>query len=72
MKVDIDRIDIINMIRGTYPNCELIDKYTKLGLGYYHGAYNAWRWDEITSTSWDKFPEIYLMKLYKEVKESNN
>lgn len=72
MKVDIDRIDIINMIRGTYPNYELIDKYTELGLGYYHGAYNAWRWDEITSTSWDRFPEIYLMKLYKEVKESNN
>lgn len=72
MKVDIDGIDIINMIRGTRPSCELIDKYTKLELGYYHGAYNAWRWDEITSTSWDKFSDIYLMKLYKEVKESNN
>lgn len=56
MKVDIDRIDIINMIRGIRPSCELIDKYTKLELGYYHGAYNEWRWDEVPSKSWDRFP----------------
>lgn len=48
MKVDIDRVDIINMIRGTRPSNELIDKCTKLELGYYHGAYNEWRWDEVS------------------------
>lgn len=72
MQVDIDRIDIINMIRGTYPSYELIDKYTKLGLGYYNGAYDVWRWDGVSSKSWDKFPDHYLMKLYKEAKEANN
>lgn len=72
MKVNIDRIDIINMIRGTRPSCELIDKYTKLELGYYHGAYNEWRWDEVSSKSWDRFPEVYLMDLYKKAKESNS
>ncbi len=51
MKVDIDGVDIINMIRGTRPSCELIDKCTKLELGYYHGAYNEWRWDEVSSKS---------------------
>lgn len=70
MKVDIDKIDIINMIRGTRPGCKLIDEYVKLGLGYYHGAYNEWRWDEVSSTSWDRLSYIYLMKLYKEAKEA--
>ena len=72
MKVYIDGIDIINMIRGTWPGCELIDKCTKLELGYYHGAYNEWRWDEVSSKIWDRFPNVYLMDLYKELKESNS
>lgn len=72
MKVDIDGIDIINMIRGTWPSCELIDKCTKLELGYYHGAYNEWRWDEVSSKIWDRFPNVYLMDLHKELKESNS
>lgn len=44
MTVTLDRIDIINMLKGTTPSRELLHHIEyDLRLGYYNGSQDLWK-----------------------------
>lgn len=71
MNTTLDREDLINMILGTTgPSYEIMDKYTKLGIGGYVGGFiDSWRWDRCKTTdTWNSLDENTLLELYIELK----
>lgn len=65
MLVELNKNDIINLIRGTYPKYEDLSKFEKLGLGDYSASYDRWTWPDKSSKCWDKFSKEELFKIYK-------
>lgn len=66
MKVELDKRDIIHLLRGVE-----ITKYTttfkveNLGIGEYIGGFaDRFEWDDVYSRSWDKYSEKELYELY--------
>lgn len=62
MITEIDKIDIVNMLKGTAPPYELIEELEKSGVGNFTGGFSdGWRWNEFelkTKSEQDLF-EIY-------------
>lgn len=70
MKIEVDKTDIINMIRGTSLSYEKIDRFLSLGLGYYVGGFDdSWYWNDKWSSAWDLYTEEQLLDFYHELKE---
>lgn len=69
MIIELDKTDIINMILGTYPTYEQMDKFERLGLGYYIGGFDdKWVWNSY-SNAWKRYTEEQLFEFYKELKK---
>ena len=61
----LDYMDVINMIRGTYPPYKLMDELTKLGFGSYcSGFHDKWYWTYASSEAWRKLTLTQLFSLY--------
>ena len=64
MIVDLDRKDIISLLKGSKPNYNVINKIPE-ELGYYVGGFvNDWRWNyfsENVSYSDEQLYDLYLM-----------
>lgn len=75
LNVRLERKDVINLIRSTYPPYEDIEMLENLKLGFYSGGFNdKWTWETSTSKGWDNYDinklfSIYI--LYKKWKKRN-
>lgn len=65
MVVALNKLDFINMIRGTQPDYPLHDKYRTLGLGCFNDSYGHWDWNY--DKSFDIFTEDELYAIYLEI-----
>ena len=68
MKVELDRKDIIALLRGTTPYYSVMDKIPE-DLGYFVGGFNhEWHWKYITEDC--PYTDEYLYDLYLMCKNS--
>lgn len=66
MVVDLDRKDIINLLRGSSPSYEVWDSIPKV-LGSFHGGMNdGWDWNYISLDV--PYSDEYLYNLYLKCK----
>ena len=69
MTVDLEKIDIINLVRSTTPYYNDMIEITKMKLGYYIGGFSdEWFWLSKNDSAWDNFTEQELLDLYKKLK----
>lgn len=68
MLIELDRKDIINLVKGCVPHHSVMYEIPS-ELGYYNGSYGRWEWrfDEKT-----KYSDAYLYELYLKCKNSWN
>lgn len=68
MKVDLDKKDIISLLRGSCPNYSVMNKIPK-DLGSYVGGFvDDWQWNFISEDT--PYSEEYLYDLYLMCKNS--
>lgn len=71
MKIEVDRYDLINIIRS----CQLYDtknirKYTDLHIGYFNARAYTWVWFDESYGEWKDLSEQELVDIYEEIRES--
>lgn len=66
MKVELDRKDIINLLKGAVPPYEMMNRLIELKLGSYTGGFSdKWDWDiDIKS----ELSDNALFNIYKSIK----
>lgn len=65
MIVELNKEDLCTLLSGTSPSYGLMDKMSKMGLGYYAGGFSAgWEW---TLRNADSYSKEELWDLYKEI-----
>jgi hypothetical protein len=67
MKANLDRKDLINLVKGIYPYYKIKEHPLIKKLGYYTGNKDEWAW-KVNELS--KLTEIELFHVYKTCKES--
>lgn len=68
LQVELDRFEIISLIKSICPSYSLIDELTNLGFGKYIGGFvEKWEWNE-NDNFWKKFPIEQLFDIYKNIK----
>ena len=68
MNVELDRKDIISLLRGTTPAWSVMDKIPK-ELGFYVGGFvDGWQWNHISENV--PYSDEYLFNLYLICKNS--
>ena len=68
MNVELDRKDIISLLRGTTPAWSVMDKIPK-ELGFYVGGFvDGWHWNYISENV--PYSDEYLFNLYLICKNS--
>ena len=69
MTVDLEKIDIINLVRSTTPYYNEMSEIEEMELGSYFGGFSdRWDWEHEESEVWDNFTEQELFDLYKKLK----
>lgn len=64
MNIELDRKDIISLLRGTTPAYSVIDKIPKELGSYVGGFVDSWQWNYISenvSYSDEQLYDLYLM-----------
>ena len=70
MKVELDRKDIIALLKGTEPYYPIMEKIPK-DLGYFVGGFaDKWYWNNFSEDC--KYTDEYLYNLYLMCKNSWN
>ena len=70
MIVELNKRDIISLLRGTTPSYNAIGLVEKMELGSYTGGFaDRFDWNYQSSKCWDKYSEEDLFNLYKELKQ---
>lgn len=65
MKVELDKRDIIHLLRGVTPSYNTMKLIEDMKLGSYTGGFvDRFNWNSITSVCWDKYSEKELYELY--------
>ena len=65
LNVRLERKDVINLIRSTYPPYEDIEMLENLKLGFYSGGFNdKWTWETSTSKGRDNYDINKLFSIY--------
>ena len=65
LNVRVERKDVINLIRSTYPPYEDMEMLENLKLGSYSGGFNdKWEWETPTSKGWDNYDINKLFSIY--------
>jgi hypothetical protein len=62
MKVELDRKDIISLLRGTTPPYSVMNKIPKKLGSYIGGFVDSWRWNYIDENV--SYSDEYLFNLY--------
>lgn len=69
MIVELNKRDIIHLLRGTSPSYEAMGLIEEMELGRYTGGcVGRFDWNWQSCKCWDKYSEEDLFKLYKELK----
>jgi hypothetical protein len=66
--VELDRYEILSLIKGIYPSYSLINELTDQGFGKYIGGFvERWEWNE-NDSFWEKYSIEHLFDIYKNIK----
>ena len=68
MNVELDRKDIISLLRGTTPAWSVMDKIPKELCSYVGGFVDGWHWNYISENV--PYSDEYLFNLYLICKNS--
>jgi hypothetical protein len=70
LQVELDRFEILSLIKGICPSYSLINKLTNEGFGNYVGGFvERWEWNN-NPDFWNKFPIEQLFDIYKNIKHA--
>ena len=65
MKVELDKRDIIHLLRGVEPSYDTMGLIEDMELGSYNGGFeDRFEWNHVMSVCWDKYSEEELYELY--------
>jgi len=65
MKVELDKRDIIHLLRGIEPSYDTMGLIEDMKLGSYTGGFvDRFNWNSVTSVCWDKYSDEKLFELY--------
>lgn len=66
--VELDRYEILSLIKGICPSYSLINELTDQGFGRYIGGFvERWEWNE-NNSFWEKYSIEHLFEIYKNIK----
>ena len=66
--VELDRYEILSLIKGICPSYSLINELTNQGFGRYIGGFvERWEWNE-NDSFWEKYSIEHLFDIYKNIK----
>ena len=66
--VELDRYEILSLIKGICPSYSLINELTDQGFGRYIGGFvERWEWNE-NDSFWEKYSIEHLFDIYKNIK----
>ena len=66
--LEMSHKDIVNMLRGTYPSYDIMDRIISMGLGCYVGCQgDHFEWNYATDSRWGKYSIEKLYYLYLEI-----
>ena len=70
MKAELDKRDIIHLLRGVEPSYDIMGLIEDMELGSYIGGFeDRFDWNYTTSACWDKYSEEKLFELYLKLKK---
>ena len=65
MKVELNKRDIIHLLRGVEPSYDAMGLIEDMELGSYTGGFDdSFSWEYVKSAHWDKYSEEKLFELY--------
>ena len=65
MKVELDKRDIIHLLRGVEPSYDTMGLIEDMKLGSYTGGFrDCFDWKSVTSVCWNKYSDEKLFELY--------
>lgn len=68
MQVELDKKDIIHLIRGVSLSYDKMSIIENMGLGHYKGGFqDKWDWNYTTHTCWNRYSEKELFELYRKI-----
>lgn len=68
LHVELDRYEIISLIKGICPSYSLINELTNEGFGKYIGGFaERWEWNK-NDNFWKKYSIEQLFDIYKNIK----
>lgn len=60
MDVDLTKEDLINLVKGTCPNYNVMDSMIERKLGHYTGGFrDDWTWDRLGHLTEEELIEVY-------------
>lgn len=70
LQVELDRTEILSLIKGICPSYSLIIELTNQGFGKFIGGFvERWEWNN-DADFWNKFPIEQLFDIYKNIKHA--
>lgn len=68
LQVELDRYEILSLIKGICPSYSLINELTNEGFGKYIGGFaERWEWNN-NDNFWKKYSIEQLFDIYKNIK----
>lgn len=69
MKAELDKKDLVSLIKGTSPAYSLFEDELIKSCGHYVGGFvDEWQWDEFAL---GRLSDNQLLELYRKIKEAN-
>lgn len=68
MIIDLDKEDIICLLRGRSPSYKQMNDPVVKEAGYYSGSYQAWSWNSLEDKTEDELLALYSKCKGKELK----
>jgi hypothetical protein len=70
LQVELDRFEIISLIKGICPSYSLITELQNMGFGRYVGGFvEKWEWTQ-NDKFWKKYSIEQLFDIYKNIKHA--
>lgn len=69
MKIDLDKKDLISLVKGTPPNYSAMDDYRVKCRGSFSGSYGRWDWNH---NAFEDCTEEKILEIYQLCKNSWN
>jgi hypothetical protein len=63
--LDLDKSDLISLVKGSTPSYILLGHKDITGRGHFNGSYGTWSWDSYNLDSCSEEQLIQIYRLYK-------